>query len=170
MICPLSDEEFDRGRYGDWASFRYMWEAKHGFPPRQEGLAIAKVQTELRDLISSNMRDSSQLYGLGPVFHFRDLEKIREKEKSFCENIAGAAAEAIVQAEMSAVLERWKGLIEEHGLEKVAGIYTGSKLKGNSKEQVVKELGLMLITARWKLRLEFHGEGQTRFCLIEYML
>ena len=90
---------------------------------------MAKVQTELRNLISDNMRESGQLYGLGRLCYFQDSEHGKEKEKRFCENIAGAAAEAIVQTEMSAVLERWKGSIKEHGLEKVAEIYSGSKME-----------------------------------------
>ena len=89
---------------------------------------MAKAQTELRNLISNNMRDSQQLYGLDPVSYFQgpDLRQ-KAKEKKFCDDIASAAADAILQAEMSAVLTRWKGLIEEDGLERVAEIYSGAK-------------------------------------------
>jgi hypothetical protein len=134
--CPNSKEEFETYGCRDWASFRYGWESEHGIPPRDEGLTMSNAKTELRNLISNNMRDSQQLYGLGPVFHFQvpDLRQ-KAKEKKFCDDIASAAAEAILQAEMSAVLTRWKGLIEEDGLERVAEIYSGAKKEKDQKRK-----------------------------------
>jgi len=83
------------------------------------------------------MRDSRGLYGLEPVHHFEDSQHDKEIEKRFCEYIAGAAAEAIVQAEMSAVLSRWKGLIVQHGLERVAEMYSGTTFKkGGDQDDV----------------------------------
>ena len=116
---------------------------------------MAKAQTELRNLISNNMRDSKQLYGLGPVFYFQgpDLRQ-KAKEKKFCEDIASAAAEAILQAEMSAALTRWKGLIEEDGLERVAEIYSGAKKEKDQKTKRHAVNGFEsdfsdLVTERW---------------------
>jgi hypothetical protein len=134
--CPNSKEEFETFSCRDWAGFRYSWESQHGIPPKDEGLTMSNAKTELRNLISNNMRDSRQLYGLEPFRHFQDPDlRQKAKEKKFCDDIAGAAAEAILQAEMSAILTRWKGLIEEDGLERVAEIYSGAKKEKDQKKR-----------------------------------
>ena len=79
---------------------------------------MQKVRRELHTLIFEHINHSGQLFELP---YIPDPDK--DREQILCVSISRCSVEAILEIEMNAVLTRWQGLIEEHGLEKVAEAY-----------------------------------------------
>jgi len=86
---------------------------------------MGSVHRTVGDLISKKIEHSGQLFKL-PCMPERD----KLDELSLCEDISQCAAKAILKVEMGALLKRWEGLIEEHGLERVAKAYFAGAERG----------------------------------------
>jgi hypothetical protein len=109
-------EDFSPERWSSWARILHQSFYPYGGVNRNINDTMQEVRRQLQSLISENINHSGQLFGLPYMpdpYH----------EQNLCETISEYSAEAILKIEMNAVVTRWKGLIEENGLEQVAVAY-----------------------------------------------
>jgi hypothetical protein len=124
-------EVFRPGTWSSWARISHESFYPHGgyssgTPYGTSNQTMQKVRQELQTLIFEHINHSGQLFELPYI-----LDPNKAREQSLCLGISRCSVEAILDIEMNAVLTRWKGLIEEHGLDKVAEAYfAGSKSDG----------------------------------------
>jgi hypothetical protein len=109
-------EDFRPDRWSSWA--RVSHQLSYPFASVYGSIdgTVQNVRQELQSLISERISHAGQLF---EIPYMRDPNG----EGRLCESISRCSAEAILEIEMNAVVTRWKGLMEEHGLEKVAEAY-----------------------------------------------
>ena len=111
-------EDFGPEQWSSWARISHDSFYPYGSYRRNINNTVQKVGRELQSLISKNINHSGQLFGIP---YMPDSYR----ENNLCESISEYSAEAILENEMNAIVTKWKGLIEERGLEKVAEAYFG---------------------------------------------
>ena len=115
-------EDLDPGRWSSWAHISHESFYPYGSVNGNIDDTMQKVRGELESLISEHINHSGQLFKLPYMPDPR-------REQILCESISRCSAEAILKIEMKAIVTRWEGLIEEHGLKKVAAAYIAGSNK-----------------------------------------